>query len=218
MGVEARLALAGLDFRGKRYETVRQLRNRARRRGVVAMEIPRGSHSEELESLHAAWLESKRPSWRMKLLVGSPGTERPFHRRYFVARTADRIEAFATLLPGAPGTWGLDVVCRRPDAVAGSVERMLLHAIGTLQLEGATELSLGPCPMARVPTRGDRVVLRWLFRWLFASRLGNHVFGFRNLYRFKEKFRPRWEPVYFAARPRLSAIALYRGCRMWGLL
>jgi lysylphosphatidylglycerol synthetase-like protein (DUF2156 family) len=217
VGVEAWIDLPEATLRGKRWAHVRQMRNRARRRGVAVEEAPVERWRDEMTAVHAAWLDAKRPSWRMKLLVGSPGLERPFDRRYLVAHTEDRLEAFLTLLPGAEGEWGVDVMCRRPDAVPGAMERLLVHAMERLRDEGATALSLGPCPMAGVPVEGDRRLLKALFGLLYRSWWGNQVFGFRSLYRFKRKFRPRWEPVYFAASPRLGPVALYRGCRMWGL-
>lgn len=215
VGVEGWLPLAELSFRGRRYESVRQMRNRARRRGVRCEEVDPTCHAMELAGIHASWLAGKRPSWRMKLLVGSPGLEHPYDRRYFIARTDDRIEAFCTLLPGRPGQWGVDVMCRRPDAVHGSMEHLIVHAVEVLRGEAADMLSLGPCPMAGVD-QGERA-LEGVFRGLYSSRMGNRLFGFRNLYRFKEKFRPRWEPVFFAASPRLGVFTLYAGCRMWGL-
>ncbi|MCA9572677.1 MAG: hypothetical protein KC656_32785, partial [Myxococcales bacterium] len=75
----------------------------------------------------------------------------------------------------------------------------------------------GACPMAGVPFDPRRPVLTAIFRLLYGTWLGNRVFGFRNLVRFKDKLAPRWEPVHFAARPGLGAWALYQGCRMWGL-
>ncbi len=217
VGVEAWLDLEDCTFVGNRFENVRQMRNRARRRGVEVEEVDPLEVADELRALHTAWLQAKRPSWRMKLLVGSPNLEHPFDRRYFVARTERRIEAFVTVLPGGPGRWGIDVMCRQPDAVSGSMERLLVAVVEALRAEGALQLSLGACPMADVPLRGERRMLRQIFGYLFTSKFGNTLFGFRTLHAFKQKFRPRWEPVYFAASPHLGMLSLYRGCRMWGL-
>lgn len=217
VGVEAWLDLECLDWRGGRHAHVRQMVNRARRRGVVVCEIRPEDHAEALAALHARWLDAKRPSWRMKLLVGSPSLERPFDRRYLAAHVGDRLEGFVTLLPGADGVWGLDVMCRRPDAVPGTMESLIHGAAVRLRAEGASQLSLGACPMAGVPLDGPKPVLRRIFRLLHDSAIGNRIFGFRRLHRFKDKFRPRWEPVYFAAAPRLGWFSLYLGCRMWGL-
>jgi lysylphosphatidylglycerol synthetase-like protein (DUF2156 family) len=214
VGVEAWLDLEGRDWRGNRFEHVRHMRNRATRVGVVSAEVDPATVEGELEAVYEAWLSSKRPSWRMKLLVGSPGLGDPGDRRYIVAATPGRVEAFITLLPGASGQWGVDVICRRPDAVPGCVEHVILHAVSLLRAEGAQTLSLGPCPMAGVEASG---LLSGIFRFLYRSQVGNRLFGFQRLYTFKAKFRPRWEPVYFAASPRLGLFELYAGCRMWGL-
>jgi lysylphosphatidylglycerol synthetase-like protein (DUF2156 family) len=215
VGVEAWVDLPGWSPSGKAYAHVRQMCNRARRRGVSVSAADPSVDAEQMSAIHEHWLASKEPSWRMKLLVGSPGLERPFDRRFLVARSEGRIEAFLTLLPGAAGQWGVDVMCRRPDAVAGSMEALLVHAIETLRDEGAATLSLGPCPMAGVD-QGEKL-LEHVFRGLYGSSTGNRLFGFRSLHRFKDKFRPRWEPVFFAAAPRLGVFSLYAGCRMWGL-
>lgn len=223
VGVEAWIDLEGLTLRGAAWAHLRQMTNRAGKRGVVVEECVAADHAGDMAALHHAWLDAKRPKWRMKLLVGSPGLARPFDRRYFVARREGRLEGFVTVLPGGPGQWGLDVMCRRPDAVPGTMEALVTHAARTLRGEGAATLSLGACPMAGVPLRdvgwieGPRPILRRGFRLLFGTRLGNRVFAFQNLYRFKQKFNPRWEPVYFAAQPRLGVLELYLGCRMWGL-
>lgn len=216
VGQEAFLDLPGFTVRGKPFEDLRRMRNLARRGGLSTAEEP--GTSEALADVYEAWLTSKRPRWRMGLLVGSPGFETPFARRYLVARgTSGRAEAFVTLLPGSPGVWGLDVMCRRPDAPSGAIEALILHAAKTLRDEGARTLSLGACPMAGVPLKGDMPALRRIFRALYATNLGNRIFGFRRLWRFKQKFRPRWEPVSLGASPRLGVLELYLGCRMWGL-
>lgn len=226
VGVEAWLDVDALSggapedgrlFRGSRYAEVRYMRNRAGRRGVEVAEVRPEEHAEELGRLHRAWLESKRPSWRMKLLVGSPGLEQPFDRRYFVATHEERLVAFLTWLPGGPGCMGLDVMCRDPQAPPGTMERLICHAVQVLAAEGISRLSLGACPMAGVPVEGARLGLKRVFATLYGSQLGNRVFGFRSLHRFKAKFRPRWGAVHVAAAPRLGALELYLGCRMWGL-
>ncbi len=145
VGVEGWLDLAERDWRGRSFQHVRHLRNKAIRLGVESAEVEPGAVAEELRAIHADWLLSKRPSWRMKLLVGSPGLDEPGDRRYLVARSQGRVEAFLTLLPGAPGQWGVDVMCRRPDAAKGTMEHLIVHAADVLRAEGAASLSLGPC-------------------------------------------------------------------------
>ncbi|MCB9682957.1 MAG: DUF2156 domain-containing protein [Alphaproteobacteria bacterium] len=219
VGIEAWIDLPGFTLQGGRFAHVRQMRNRSRRRGVEVVEVDVGVDAvrDALAAVHAAWLASKRPSWRMKLLVGSPCLDRPYDRRYVVARSSRGVEAFVTVVPGAPGEHGVDVMARRPDAPAGVMEHLICEVATALRDEGATGLSLGPCPMAGVPITREHPLLTRVFRLLYATELGNRVFGFRRLVAFKDKFRPRWAPVYFVASPHLGVWALYRGCRMWGL-
>ncbi len=217
VGIEATLPLAAFTLRGRAFEHVRQMRNRARARGVVVKQVTPESHGEAMAALHASWLASKRPSWRMKLLVGSPSLDRPFDRRYLAAEREGRLEGFLTLLPGADGVWGVDVMVRRPDAVVGTMELLVATAAVQLREEGAHTLALGPCPMAGVPFSWKQPVLTATFAMLYGSSLGNRIFGFRRLVQFKEKFRPIWTPVYLGASPHVGVLAMYRGCRMWGL-
>ncbi|MFK7929892.1 MAG: phosphatidylglycerol lysyltransferase domain-containing protein, partial [Myxococcota bacterium] len=217
VGVEAWLDLDEFTLTGKRWAHVRQMNNRAKARGVIVEEADLEQWAEEMAAVHGEWLTSKRPSWRMKLLIGSPGFERPYDRRYVVAHADGELQGFCTVLPGRDGVWGLDVMCRRPNAIAGTMERLIVAVGQTLRDEGATQLSLGPCPMAGVPIEGQGQWLKRIFHVLYHSWIGNQVFGFASLHRFKAKFRPRWEPVYFAASPKIGPVALYRGCRMWGL-
>lgn len=217
VGIEANVPLAEFTLRGKAFEHVRQMRNRAQSKGVVVKQVTPPSHGEAMAALHANWLASKRPSWRMKLLVGSPSLDRPFDRRYLAAEHDGRLEGFLTLLPGAEGVWGVDVMVRRPDAVVGTMELLVTTAALQLREEGAHTLALGPCPMAGVPFSWQRPMLTATFGMLYGSSLGNRIFGFRRLVSFKQKFRPTWTPVYLGASPHIGVLALYRGCRMWGL-
>lgn len=217
VGVEAVLDLSELTFRGGRFQTVRNMRNRARRRGARVRDVNPRRERAAIEHIHAAWLEGKRPSWRMKLLVGSPCLDDPHDRQYLGAEVNGELVAFITLMPGAPGQWGLDVMAQLPSAPAGTMDLLIATAAETLRDAGAHTLSLGACPMAGVPLQGRGWMLRRIFHFLYTSSLGNRIFGFKRLFQFKSKFRPRWEPVYFASAPRLGVVSLYLGCRMWGL-
>ena len=217
VGVEAVLDLPDLTFKGGAFRTVRNMRNRATRRGAVIREVDPRAHRDELERVHATWLQGKRPSWRMKLLVGSPCLENPHDRRFLAAFVEQRLVAYITLLPGGPGQWGLDIMAQTPDAPSGTMDLLLASATELLGGEGAKTLSLGACPMAGVPLTGKGWLMRRIFYVLYYSSVGNRLFGFRRLHHFKNKFRPRWVPVYLAASPRLGVWTLYLGCRMWGL-
>ena len=94
----------------------------------------------------------------------------------------------------------------------------MLETVAQLRSEGVTTLSLGPCPMAGLEAIARPNILHRIFQLLYRTSWGNRIFGFRGLVSFKNKFRPRWEPIFIAATPRVSVLTLYMGCRMWRLL
>lgn len=200
----------------------------------------------ELLHDYADWRTSRRQRHPMRLLVGTTGWQSPElfddalppeipGRRIFAARyrepanpegdgagdEADRYAAFATFVPADRGlTWGLDVMSRPQRAPAGTMELLLSEAMRTFAAEGAHHVSLGANPMAVREVEGPQDGPAWLtpfFRWLYRSRTGNRLFNFTNLHRFKGKFGGVDRPVSFAIWPRVSPLALYIGCGMWGL-
>ena len=214
VGVEALVDLHAMDLQSRRYRQIRQVIRRAERHVEVSVTLD--PPAQELQDTYDGWLASRRPATRMGLLVGSPCLERPQGRRYVLARSTHRVEGFLTLLPGGEGVWGVDVMCRRPDAPVGVMEALIVAAARECRAEGAHTLSLGACPMADIEG-GEHPRLQSLFRWLYRSEVGKQVFGFRGLRQFKAKFHPIWRPVHLASDRRIDVWTLYMGCRMWGL-
>ncbi|PIE16416.1 MAG: hypothetical protein CSA66_07355 [Proteobacteria bacterium] len=224
VGAEAFVDLAGFSLAGKARADLRQMVNRGKKRyGVAVDEVrPADAGGGDLRSLYRHWLAARPLEDPMALLIGTPCFDRPLSRRYLVARVPDRPDpvAFVTLTPGWGGEgWGVDVMAREPSAPAGAMDVLLTEAITRMGDEGARVISLGACPMAeRTPIAWpESRLLRGVFRWLYASRLGNRLFPFLSLARYKDKFNPRWEAVHISAWPKMSVWALYAGCRMWGL-
>ena len=124
------------------------------------------------------------------------------------------------MTPGWGGKgYGLDVLARHPQAPPGAVDLLISESLFSLQQEGIEVFSLGSCPLIETGEleRDDPRSLRWAFRLLRDKSWGNHIFRFQSLFRFKEKFDPRWEPIYIAGWPNIGFRTLYAGCRMWGL-
>lgn len=214
IGSEAWVDLDGFTLRGKRWADLRQMRNRARKRGVHAEETAPGPWDDAMRAVWNAFVHSKQPRWELRWLTGTPSLDVPGGRRYFVAHKQGRLHAFCTLLPGPDGTWSVDVLCRHPDAVPGSMERLLVHAFTTLRDEGASAVNLGPCPLAGLE-RWPPGLLGALFRWAWSSPVAERLFGLRGLHAFKSKFQPRWEPVHLGLSPRVGWVPLYATARIW---
>ena len=223
VGAEAIVDLPGFSLAGKAKADLRQMVNRGTKRYRVHVdEVDPGGAAVELRHLYGHWLASRVLDEPMALLIGSPCFDRAAGRRFLVARVPDRPDpvAFVTLTPGWDGkVWGVDVMARLPDAPAGAMDVLILGAITRLRDEGARRLSLGACPMAdkTPPDADDRGMMQRLFRWIYRSRLTNRLFPFQSLVHYKDKYAPRWEPVYLAAWPKVGIWSLYTGCRMWGL-
>jgi len=222
LGSEAFLDRDSWTMKGKSKADLRQMVNRGRKRYTLqTVEYTAQRAQVEIAPLHAAWLATKQSRHRMRLVVGSPGFDRPGDRRYFVARDGTGTPvAFLTLCPGWDGEgWGIDVMARPTEAPAGAMDVLITDVLTTVFDEGARVLSLGAAPMAERNdvTGHDRWFLRKVFRWLYGSGLGNRLFRFESLARYKDKFDPRWEPVYMGGWRRLNWWTLYVGCRMWGL-
>ncbi|MFT7581596.1 MAG: lysylphosphatidylglycerol synthetase-like protein (DUF2156 family) [Myxococcota bacterium] len=221
VGSEAFVDPQDFALRGKRYVDLRQMLNRATKRyGVRIAEV--AATTPGLASLYAHWLANRPAGHQMSLLIGTPCLSRAAGRRYLAAFVPQSPEpvAFVSLTPGWGGAgWGVDVMVRGPEAPAGVMEALLTEAVRQSADLGATRFSLGACPMAEhAQLQGrDSRFLRAVFRWLYRSWIGNHLFAFRSLTFFKNKFAPTWEGVYMAAWPTLNVWSLYAGCRMWGL-
>ena len=217
IGVESWVELDGFTLRGKRYADLRQMRNRARNRGIVVEEVDPGRWKGPLEAAWQAFLEGRREPWRVRWLSGAPDIETPRGRRFFVAHYDREVQAFCTVLPGPEGDAVLDVMCRRPCAQPGSMEALLVGILEACRAQGLRRVSLGPCPLAGNAAQSETGLLGWAFRWAWRSRLGNRWFGFRRLAAFKDKFRPSNEPVQLALAPQVSPLDLYFVARIWAL-
>ncbi|MCA9563347.1 MAG: DUF2156 domain-containing protein [Myxococcales bacterium] len=222
VGSEAFVDPQTFDLQGKRFADLRQMVNRATKRFDLGVEeLDPHADREALQDFFQQWRKSLGGPHPLRLLVGTPCVDEPLGRRYMVARNeCDQIVAAITLTPGWGGDgWGVDVMARLRDTPPGAMDFLLTRTIQRVREEGCTIFSLGACPMAEdAPIEQvSRPFLRWVFRGLYATKIGNRLFHFQGLTHFKRKFSPRWEPVYIAAWPRLGVPELYTGCRMWGL-
>jgi len=198
IGEEAVLDLADFSVQGKRRANVRHSATRAERDGLVVRFFDGGVDDSailgQLVAISAAWQRERRLK---ELGFSMHGFSAARVRSQPVAAAVDgsgRVHAFITLLPTyADGGMALDLMRRAPEAAPGAMELLLARAAEHLREGGYAYLSLGLAPLAGAGGAEHGLAgkgLDYLFRNL------DGVYRYQSLYRFKDKFAPRWEDRY----------------------
>jgi phosphatidylglycerol lysyltransferase len=201
LGESGVIDLASFTLQGKSGKDLRHVLNQMERLGVsmrVLAPEEVGRRLDELRAVSDAWLETKRVAEKRF----SVGFFDPEYLRRFPALIAEitggEIVAFANLLPGATGgEASIDLMRQRPGAPEGVMKAVLLSAIEWARAEGYARFSLGMAPLSTVGESRRAPFWERVSRLLY--RHGEHLYNFRGLRQYKEKFRPRWEPRYLAS-------------------
>jgi phosphatidylglycerol lysyltransferase len=194
---EAIVDLPAFSTTGGRMGRLRNALNRARGAGLRVERYHREAGKEpgldeQLEEISEAWLEERRLGERgfafgrfsLEGLQGVP---------LFICRSKERVEGFCTWSP----YWGgrgalLDLLRRRAASPPGAVDLLLAESLEALRGEGIEEASLSTVPLSGSGEPSER--LQRGEALLFENL--NRLYGYRDLRRFKEKFRPAWESRY----------------------
>lgn len=203
MGAEAVL---DLPWRGKR--SVRELARRGRRHGSVR-EIPLNPyHQHKLTQLI-----DEAPSRQGVRLQHTERAGFDASTRCFVLETLEaRWLGAITLSTVAPDTVHTEMLLRRSDAPVGIMEALITAIAQQLDQEGVRHLSLGNVtPVPAAESEGIFAAHRhpkelWTPSQLAfkVGRAFNFAYNAEGLWRFKNKFTPRWQPSYLCGSPRLS--------------
>lgn len=200
VGDEARLDLESFRLEGGPRKSLRQTAARAEREGIWIQSWPGHvppSMLRSLDTASSAWLRGKRLPER-RFGTGWWDPERLSRSEFVVARSLRRrAEGFVTVARGyAPGEAAVDLMRVRPDAPPGTMDLLLARTAELARDRGARILNLGLAPLAGVGSTPDASLLeRGLGR---VAGWFRGYYDFTGLRRFKEKFRPQWEPRYLA--------------------
>jgi phosphatidylglycerol lysyltransferase len=158
-----------------------------------------------LRSISDDWLAQK----NTRELGFSLGYFDETYLRHFstaLLRLDGKLVAFANVLQGA-GRHELSVDLMRyvADAPHGVMDCLFIELMLWGRREGFDWFDLGMAPLGGMPDRTLAPV--WSRLGALAFRHGEHFYHFEGLRAFKDKFEPRWEPIYLASPGGLSVVA-----------
>ena len=205
IGEEAVVDLQDFSTAGKERAKLRQNNHRAERDGVVVMPYRSADRTPtvdaQLREISDEWLRLKHGP-ELGFTLGRLDLDTFDLYETWIALVGGRVVAFTTWLPYLDGKAViLDLVRRHSDSPVGTMELLIVRSLESFRDRGLKEASLNGIPLACV----DRPVpegaeaeadsrLRDALRWLYDH--GGAVYEAKNLFRFKSKFAPRWEPMY----------------------
>ena len=203
-GIEATLILDG-PAPWYPSRSLRELERRARNKGRIETLYPvndkewswLGSHLKELR-LRSHY--SHRPSLDHLFLSEPSGWDQCllFWRNH-------SLKAVVGWSRNGPRSRHLEVLMRSRDAPVGTMEALILESIRMARAEGVSNVSLGEVPFlhfrdAAHHSNPARYASYFFMRPAFSSM---------GLFRFKEKFRPNWTPLYLLGDKRIHSIVLF---------
>jgi phosphatidylglycerol lysyltransferase len=214
VGEEAIVDLTTFDTAGSRRANLRHTITRCKRDGVTLRWYPDGVPFEEgdlvddLAVIDAAWRKGAGP--QMGFTISQFERSAVARLPVSVAVGSDgRAVGFTTYRrTGVDGGWVLDLMRRAPGSPPGVVEACIAEAAACFRASGATTLSLGMAPLARLDARNGPLEERLLAR---GGRLVQRWYDVEGLAFFKDKFDPQWVPRYGAIRHRRDLFAFVVG-------
>jgi phosphatidylglycerol lysyltransferase len=199
IGEEAVVPLAGLEFKGKEWQSTRTSLHRAAREGMTFQvfeggSVPSGMRTQMEDIAHAWQQEKKLPP--MGFTLGR--TEDLDDPNVYVAAAVDaqgRVHAFVDWLP-VPATrgWVIDLMRRRDESMNGVMEFLIASSLLFFKARGDREASLGTAPLADLAP-GERDSLFEKVMGIVYEH-GGALYQFRTLFEYKAKFQPEWRGAY----------------------
>jgi lysyl-tRNA synthetase class 2 len=217
LGDEAVVDVPSFTLAGRAMRGVRQAVGRAERAGYST----RVRRIGDLMPTEVAELRAAAEHWRDGAVergfsmalgrLGEPGDEECV---VVEARVAGELRALLHFVPWGVDGLSLDLMRRAGDCPNGVNEQLVVAAlVGGAQL-GVRRISLNFAVFRSALERGGRLGAGPILRgWRATLMLASRFWQIDSLYRFNDKFGPRWEPRYFCFRrttdlPRVMLAAL----------
>ena len=197
LGDEAIVDTASFSLEGRAIRKVRQSVSRLEKQGYSCTLGAVGTLSPatvaEAEQVALRWLgEADERGFAMAL-----DADIASHQETLLVLARDQQGELRGVLHLVPSygraAVSLSMMRRHPDAPNGLTEYMIVKTIEGLRTRGVEEVSLNFAAFARLLHSPEGVAERLLRRLL---QLADSFFQIERLYRFNDKFNPRWEPRY----------------------
>jgi phosphatidylglycerol lysyltransferase len=205
LGEEARVPLEGFSLAGGPRKALRATQNRMAREGVRFELVPREGVRPLLPELRAvsdAWLGSK-STREKRFSLGFFEPEYVCRCPVGVARQGERIIAFANVwAPETREEMSLDMMRFSEDAPPGVMDFLFTELMLWGRDQGYRWFGLGMAPFSGF--EHHRLAPVWNRLGALIYRHGEHIYNFRGLRTYKEKFDPVWVPRYLASPAGLS--------------
>jgi len=205
IGEEAVVDVQTFDLAGKKGYGLRQVMRRFEGLGA-AFEVIAPEDVElfmpRLRTVSDAWLKAK--SGKEKgYSLGSFQDDYMRHTPVAVLRIGGEIMAFANLWPTHDRTLlTLDLMRYDPASPPNVMDYLFVQIIFYAREQGYAHFSLGLAPLGGLQARP--LSSAWPKLAALIWEIGSEFYNFEGLRAYKEKFRPEWEPRYFAV-PGLEA-------------
>ena len=198
--------LPGLTFTGKPWSNVRTALNRADREGMTFRMSTFAAETwgtrQQLRAISESWVGEKDLP-EMRFTLGTlRETDDPEVRLALAVSSAGDVDGFLSWLPvfgpgGEHRGWTLDLMRRREGGFGPVMEYLIGSSAQTFAEEGAQILSLSGAPLAHEVGNDEGRIAQLLGQ---LAGILEPVYGFTSLHRFKQKFNPRYEPIYLLYR------------------
>lgn len=205
-GVSHFVDLKSFRLNGYKKRDIRRALNQAERSQLKWLEIPHEEKRSWLSRIHkldSDWIKTRQGP-RVHFLLSRPQVNEKSSEleRWIVVMNseANRIEAFASVLPYGTHSYYLDHMVQNPKGHSFGMDYLLSELILQLKKEGAETLSLGLSPFWGIDRpKGYERLLKLMKHnsWLYHSE---------GLYHYKRKFSSREEKRYILLDPKYSSL------------
>ena len=209
LGEQAYVPLRGFTLDGPARSGLRQSRRRAQRDGATFEVVGPERFDENLPELRVVsdgWLASK----TVKEKGFSLGRFDPDYLRHCpiaLVRKGSEVVAFANLWPTPDhGELSIDLMRFRDGAIRDVMDYLFIELMLWGAEQGFQRFDLGMAPLSGLRNRALSPL--WTRAGALLFRYGEQFYNFEGLRRYKDKFRPIWEPRYLAAPGGLTLAAV----------